>query len=420
MTTKVKKISLIAIIILFCNIISFSQNSIVGNINYHNDVTKPLNNVNVYINDATGTVIDSTTTDNTGFYQFNNLQDGTYNLNGSINVAPGGIDLGDSFLIFLHLIGYQNLDPMQLLSSDVNDDGIIDWADYWTIVTGWYTNGYPYTTGDWVFENPSITFNNSKDIDIDSTDFGGSSMGDVNGSFCPGELAGNSVFLFYNNEYNMNANQQANIDFNLRENIYTNAIGLIIEYPEDLVEIKNIESKIKNIEYKIENSRLIISWINNCEKPLLLKKDESLFTLKIKTTENFIKNKIIKFTAEDKSHFIDSKGENNNNTIIDIPKIINKGSLSISENNNYNTSIIYPNPVIKTANIEYNVYKKALVKINIYDISGRLIKCLLNKYQDAGNYKEALNTEDLNSGIYFYNININNNFSINKKFTIIK
>lgn len=418
MTGKIKKISLIAIIIFFCNTFSFSQNTIVGNINYHNDVTKPLNNVKVYIKDATDAIIDSTVTDNTGFYQFDNLQEGTYSLNGSINQTPGGVNLGDSYLLLQYLTGSQTLDSLQLISSDVTGDGNVNWDDYWTITTGWYPNGTPFFAGDWTFESPTITIENSKDID--TTDWGGSSMGDVNGSFVPGELPGNSVFLFYDNEYNMNANKKTNIDFNLKEDIYVNAIGLIIDYPNDLVEIKNIESKIKNIDYKIENSRIIISWVNTCEKAILLKTGEPLFTLKIRTTDNFTKDKYIKFTAAENSHLIDSKGEDINNIIINVPKIINKGLLSISEINNDNNTMIYPNPVINTANIKYNVYEQGLVTINIYNINGKLIDCIFNKYQNAGLYRINYNAGNLNQGIYIYSVNINNKYSYNKKFSVIK
>ncbi|MEO0084922.1 MAG: T9SS type A sorting domain-containing protein, partial [candidate division WOR-3 bacterium] len=41
------------------------------------------------------------------------------------------------------------------------------------------------------------------------------------------------------------------------------------------------------------------------------------------------------------------------------------------------------------------------VCLNLYDISGRLVKILIDEYKQPGNYKLTLNTKPLSAGVYF-------------------
>jgi len=51
----------------------------------------------------------------------------------------------------------------------------------------------------------------------------------------------------------------------------------------------------------------------------------------------------------------------------------------------------------------------------MYDITGRLVKTLINQRYDAGVYLLKLNAEDLTSGIYFYSLIVNGNIVDTKK-----
>ena len=70
----------------------------------------------------------------------------------------------------------------------------------------------------------------------------------------------------------------------------------------------------------------------------------------------------------------------------------------------------YPNPFNPSTTIEYGISKDSWVSINIYDISGRLIKVLINEMQKAGNYRICWDGKDhkgkdVASGIYFCKLN---------------
>jgi hypothetical protein len=67
----------------------------------------------------------------------------------------------------------------------------------------------------------------------------------------------------------------------------------------------------------------------------------------------------------------------------------------------------YPNPFNPTTTISYYIPKSGYVKIIVFDVRGRGIVIIVDKYHQAGNYKIVFDTEKytgLASGVYFYRI----------------
>ena len=61
---------------------------------------------------------------------------------------------------------------------------------------------------------------------------------------------------------------------------------------------------------------------------------------------------------------------------------------------------LFPNPAENQTMIEYDVLRKARVAINVYDLTGRLIKTLTDEDKLVHTYKIPFNSESLNSGTY--------------------
>ena len=70
--------------------------------------------------------------------------------------------------------------------------------------------------------------------------------------------------------------------------------------------------------------------------------------------------------------------------------------------------------------ITYAVPEKTFIKLNIYDITGRLIKQLVNNEQTTGYYSLAENLEELSSGIYLYTLLSNDKIINTKKLILVK
>jgi hypothetical protein len=64
----------------------------------------------------------------------------------------------------------------------------------------------------------------------------------------------------------------------------------------------------------------------------------------------------------------------------------------------------YPNPVLSSATIEYQLKSSCHVRIDIYDLYGHHIRNLKNGIQEIGMHRVEWNADHYNSGIYFYRI----------------
>ncbi|MCS7053192.1 MAG: T9SS type A sorting domain-containing protein [Ignavibacterium sp.] len=86
---------------------------------------------------------------------------------------------------------------------------------------------------------------------------------------------------------------------------------------------------------------------------------------------------------------------------------------------NFSLSQNYPNPFNPITTIEYTIPNDGFVELKVFDILGREVKSLVNMNQSAGNYKVIFDASSLPSGVYIYQINVNN-FQATKKMILMK
>ena len=79
----------------------------------------------------------------------------------------------------------------------------------------------------------------------------------------------------------------------------------------------------------------------------------------------------------------------------------------------------YPNPFNPSTHISYQLQESVFVKLRVYDILGREVKTLVNKYQNAGNYSVQFDASNLPSGAYFYRLEAGTYHDI-KKLLLLK
>ncbi len=70
-------------------------------------------------------------------------------------------------------------------------------------------------------------------------------------------------------------------------------------------------------------------------------------------------------------------------------------------NSKCNTLEISPNPVKSLTAIRYSLLAESKVTLQLCDISGRLVKTLVNENKKSGNYYMTINTKTLFAGVYF-------------------
>jgi hypothetical protein len=64
----------------------------------------------------------------------------------------------------------------------------------------------------------------------------------------------------------------------------------------------------------------------------------------------------------------------------------------------------YPNPFFHTTTISYSISNPEFISLKVYDISGNLVKMLVNENQNSGSYSVEFDATSLPGGVYFYQI----------------
>jgi len=100
-------------------------------------------------------------------------------------------------------------------------------------------------------------------------------------------------------------------------------------------------------------------------------------------------------------------------------KYSNTINVSIKSPDKYSLSQNYPNPFNPSTVIKYGIPNNGLVTLKIYDILGREVATLVNKFEKAGVYTVNFYASKLASGIYIYRI-VSGNFISTKKMILLK
>ena len=168
--------------IQFGQISILNKGKILGKVQYHNSISSPLFGVTVNLFSGEE-LIKSVLTNTEGFFEFNNLINGSYKIAAyyDLSVNNSGITSTDALLIRRYTVGLTQFDNIQQLAADVNGSSIINSTDALFIrkyIVG-QINLFP--AGNWIFESFIVNIFDS----IVNQNIKGSLLGDVNGSYLP-------------------------------------------------------------------------------------------------------------------------------------------------------------------------------------------------------------------------------------------
>lgn len=119
------------------------------------------------------------------------------------------------------------------------------------------------------------------------------------------------------------------------------------------------------------------------------------------------------------THYFTNVQANNNITISETGNIIGISPINNQIPGSYKLYQNYPNSFNPSTTIKFNVPVQSLVKIDVFDITGRIVETLVNAELREGYYEINWDASKISSGIYFYIIHAGN-FSETKKMVLIK
>lgn len=104
---------------------------------------------------------------------------------------------------------------------------------------------------------------------------------------------------------------------------------------------------------------------------------------------------------------ISSSGE----VLVGVKDIKTPADFTLSQN--------YPNPLNPTTTISYDLPESQDIKLQVFDITGRLVETLVNGHKEAGHWDATWDASDQSSGIYIYTLKYGEKL-ISRKMLLIK
>ncbi|MEO8513522.1 MAG: choice-of-anchor J domain-containing protein [Ignavibacteria bacterium] len=117
-------------------------------------------------------------------------------------------------------------------------------------------------------------------------------------------------------------------------------------------------------------------------------------------------------------------GNNSDYIGVDLVRVLGPSTVGITPINNqvpsaYSLKQNYPNPFNPTTNINFSIPVSGMVKLSVFDMSGKEVATIVNGDVAAGNYAVNYNASQLSSGVYFYKLT-SANFTDTKKMMLVK
>ncbi len=364
-------------------------------------------------------------TDEAGYYAFEGVEPyGDYTVFPSLNSGfHNGISTLDIILIQKHILGQELLEsPYQFIAADVNNSKSISTIDIiqlrklilnidiafehnssWRFIAADYT--FPNLTNPWQATFPEfISLNNLQDS-LTNVDFIGVKIGDVSGNADPQGTRslenrnGNEVVYLSYLETTLQAGRQYTIPIQaklakLQGMQFT--LGVDPKMAE-LVDIQDAALQKNNLAWNSSNQLIAASWIKSDAPFEISAQDTTCFWLKIKAKVNTPLSKIL--TLNDR--ITSSEAYQDDQAVaLSLIEISNTSQfpsgLEVKQN--------YPNPFNDLTNLTFQNPEAGLLKVQIIDANGRIIKSL-EKFYTAGQHHLQFNKNDFNGpGIYFFKV----------------
>jgi hypothetical protein len=227
---------------------------------------------------STSQSVATSITDVSGGFSFPGLSNGNYSFNPAITIPWGGATAMDITSYKKHIGNAITLTPHQVKSGDVNGSNSLTSIDLTIIKQRIGAVISAFAVGDWVFDQSSATINGANlNQNIKAYCYG-----DANGSYLPNTQKSSSiVFLPGTEQVKLLGNSEFEVPFTVSKPVSKlSSVTLIINYPEELFEVKNVQMIANNEDlfYTVKDGtiRVIYSTLNSLE----LKDNDLLMTIR--------------------------------------------------------------------------------------------------------------------------------------------
>ncbi|MCK9453145.1 MAG: T9SS type A sorting domain-containing protein [Bacteroidales bacterium] len=337
------------------------QHYVDGTLLYHQKSEYPIPEVEATLYDASGNVAGVATTDVNGYFSFDNVPEGVYQLGFETNLEGATVGINDALNVLYHILGIRSFTPMQLIAMDVTADGQVNMADFNFILIQYFIFGRDFPAGDWVFEDVEVSTSSREG----AITIGGSRTGDTEGILVP---TGRDVFMPYQIE---NAGfayvakgDLIHLPLNLKAvNQEFMGYGLVVTFDPSLVELVNVEPAGADAQFSVKGNEVRMSWLNTAlDRENIQQETLATFTVRLLTDKLPADGNA--FVVQPESHVINTSGEKMTYLSFEMPGI---------KSTNTNSFAVYPNPATDFAKLSFELEDAAMLELYITNAAGQLV-----------------------------------------------
>jgi hypothetical protein len=386
-----------------------------GTVHYGTSGGFPIGGVSVTLAALSHGSQSTSTSDNSGTYQFGTLTPGNYLLTAS---KVGGfpvdyVNAADALKVLLYSIGATTLTSIQQTAADVNNDGVVNAADALQILLRYIGSMTSFPRGDWVFVLANSSFTAGTVAMIDNIT--ALAAGDVNmdalpssgAFFSKADGAKQSVVALTGPAIRINNADVIEVPIRVKSATSFGSISLAFQHPAasaTFVDVSGPEGMVS----AAKDGVVKVAWFN-ADHALGLKENDAVITLRFKPRSNF---KNFSVTLDPNSQVTDAKGIVLSGVGLEIPAI------DVSLPTAFALGQNYPNPFNPNTTISYQLPLATRVSLNIYNTLGQLVANLVDERKEPGYYQAKWNA-NVAGGVYFYRLKTGD-FVDTKKMILLK
>ncbi len=336
------------------------------------------------------TIVYSTQTNGNGYFEFIDVDAGTYTTKVLPSHAWGGVNAADALLTLKHFVGMVTLSGLNFKAGDVDNSNSLTAIDALLDVRRFVHLIDSFPAGDWVAESHTLVMNGSGNL-TDSIMV--LCTGDVDGSYNPVLRTEPGITLQEGNPIHVNDNQVIGIPFTIQSDLQSGSISLVLIPSDPGFELHHIEFHAQGqFLYTCQNDEIRIAWYHI--EPLQLHEGDLLFTV-----YGRVKNPIssLSWSTGTESEITDFFGTQ-------IPDLVLKYAVPQYDGGKLRLEQNSPNPCDQTTRISYSLPESGMVKLRLLDARGREMGEYINQMKQEGNHTFELSTASLPSGLYLYQL----------------
>jgi hypothetical protein len=398
-------------------------------------------NVKVDLNNNNN-LINSLTTDATGGFTFNGLQQGY-----DYTVAPrttdnasNGVSTFDLVLVSKHVLNVSYLDsPYKIIAADANKSGTITTLDLVAIrkvvlrIAQEFPNNssWRFIDRNYRFANPMNPFQtpipeaiNVNNISADQlqANFIAVKVGDVNGSAVPNNLLGVDVrserdyLTLSTSDREFTAGELIEMPISAED--FSGIVGyqFTIDFDKQSLELTDVKSGVlDNLNEgnfgltMVDDGIITTSWDNS--KTTLSGKTGALFTLVFRAKTNGSLSQHIKFNSRYTEAEAYANTDGVNIEVRNVRLNFANGREVVAGFELYQNN---PNPFTGSTTIGFNLPEAGPATVTIFDLSGKVVKSFAGNYAKGYNEINLTSAELNNQGVLYYRLETSNHTATRK------